>query len=220
MPTTSSFDPGPEHKKAKVLILGAAESGKSTICRHMRQLHGDKFGETELLHFKQTIRASCLEYFIRTVSDIIENKPLISKDRQECLELVRNYRATTDVDRNYLNNAVSVWFLPSVQEYISDITTLDTVAANINDEELPEDDQTTVQRLQHSVQKLHSDNPANHFLRCFDKILAEGYTPKLEDILSLRIPTTGNKYMELQPYFKISHQLLKIKVIIIQYTQD
>lgn len=39
--------------------------------------------------------------------------------------------------------------------------------------------------------RLHSDNPASHFLRFFDRIMAEGYYPKLEDILSLRIPTTG-----------------------------
>ena len=35
----------------------------------------------------------------------------------------------------------------------------------------------------------------DHFLRCFDKILAEGYTPRLEDILNLRIATTGNTKM-------------------------
>lgn len=199
MPANSSLVPDSEHKKAKVLILGAAESGKSTICRHMRQLHGDKFGDAEMLNFKQTIRASCLEYFVDTVSDIIENEPLLSKDRQECLELVRKYREKTDVDRSYLNVAVSVWLLPSVQEYISEITTLDSVSANVNDEGLPEDGQSRVQR-DNTVQRLHSDNPANHFLRCFDKILAEGYTPKLEDILNMRIPTTGNIHMTLQLY--------------------
>ena len=95
--TTSTLLETTEHRKAKVLILGAAESGKSTICRHMRQLHGEKFGDSELLHFKQTIRASCLEYFISTVSDLLET-PLVSKDREECLDLVEYYRASSDID--------------------------------------------------------------------------------------------------------------------------
>ena len=173
-----------EHRKAKVLILGAAESGKSTICRHMRQLHGEKFGDSELLHFKQTIRASCLEYFITTVSDLLET-PLVAKDREECLDLVEYYRASSDIDRSFLDVAVNVWLLPPVQEYISEITTLDSVSSNAYG-------RRKSKSIDSKIQKLHSDNPANHFLRFFDKILAEGYSPKLEDILNLRIATTGN----------------------------
>ena len=39
--------------------------------------------------------------------------------------------------------------------------------------------------------RLHSDNPANHFLPSFSRIMAKGYNPSLEDILSVRIPTKG-----------------------------
>ena len=194
MPTSSTaLNDFNEHKKAKVLILGAAESGKSTICRHMRQLHGDKFGDAEMLHFKQTIRASCIEYFVKMLSDLLEYKPLLARDREQCVTLIEQYKAKTDIDRNFLDIAVSIWKQQAVQEHIADVTRLDSFSASNNDEAMPEDIASTNQRDK-PVQKLHSDNPANHFLRFFDKILAEGYTPRLEDILNLRIATTGNKH--------------------------
>lgn len=157
----------------------------------MRQLHGERFGDAEILHFKQTIRASCMEHFINILSDILEYKPLLAKDRDRCVLLLEQYKEKPNIDRNFLDSAVKIWQIDIVQEYISEITSLDSFSASINDEGLPEDVDSKVQRDK-SVQKLHSDNPANHFLRCFDKILAEGYTPRLEDILNLRIATTGN----------------------------
>ena len=191
MPSSSSVLNDFEHKKAKVLVLGAAESGKSTICRHMRQLHGEKFGDAEMLHFKQTIRASCIEHFINILTDVLEYKPLLAKDRDQCTLLLEQYKEKPSIDRNFLDSAVKIWKIKNVQEYISEITSLDSISASINDEGLPEDVDSKVQRDK-PVQKLHSDNPANHFLRYFDKMLAEGYTPRLEDILNLRIATTGN----------------------------
>ena len=160
----------------------------------MRQLHGEKFGDAEMLNFKQTIRASCIEYFINILSDVLEYKPLLAKDRDRCVLLLEQYKEKPNIDRNLLDSAVKIWQIRTVQEYISEITSLDSFSASINDEGLPEDVDSKVQRDK-SVQKLHSDNPASHFLRCFDKILAEGYTPRLEDILNLRIATTGNTKM-------------------------
>ena len=160
----------------------------------MRQLHGEKFGDAEMLHFKQTIRASCIEHFINILSDVLEYKPLLAKDRDKCTLLLEQYKEKPNIDRNFLDSAVKMWQIRTVQEYISEITSLDSFSASINDEGLPEDVDSKVSRAK-SVQKLHSDNPANHFLRYFDKILAEGYTPRLEDILNLRIATTGNTQM-------------------------
>ena len=157
----------------------------------MRQLHGEKFGDAEMLHFKQTIRASCIEHFVDILTDVLEYKPLLAKDRGQCTLLLEQYKEKPNIDRNFLDSAVKIWKIKNVQEYISEITSLDSFSASINDEGLPEDVDSKVQGDK-PVQKLHSDNPANHFLRYFDKMLEEGYTPRLEDILNLRIATTGN----------------------------
>ena len=45
------------------------------------------------------------------------------------------------------------------------------------------------------MKHIYSDNPAKHFLKCFDRIMSEGYVPSLDDILNLRVPTTGTSYI-------------------------
>ena len=54
-------------KCAKVLVLGTADAGKSTLIRHMRQLHGEQFRAEEISHFKNIIRICCLEYLISII---------------------------------------------------------------------------------------------------------------------------------------------------------
>ena len=43
-------------------------------------------------------------------------------------------------------------------------------------------------------QRIHSDNPLSHFLKCFDRIMETDYKPNLEDILNLRVPTSGKSH--------------------------
>ena len=39
--------------------------------------------------------------------------------------------------------------------------------------------------------KVYSDHPAHHLLPSFARIMEAGYYPTMDDILSLRVPTTG-----------------------------
>ena len=39
------------------------------------------------------------------------------------------------------------------------------------------------------------ENVSNHFLLSFDRIMEEEYSPSATDILTARIPTTGNKIL-------------------------
>ena len=184
-----------EFASAKVLLLGAGESGKSTIARHMRHLHGQKFEETEMIHFKQNIRASCVQEFINVTSVLLSDKSLSSNDQKQCVELIKEHKNNLpNVDRQFLDRAIKIWQLSSMQEYILKITTHHLLTDNEDklDQEDSLDDIVSVGTKRNVAVRLHSDNPANHFLQSFDRIMAEGYCPNLEDILSLRIPTTGN----------------------------
>ena len=44
-----------EEQKIKLLLLGAGESGKSTIFKQMRIMYGDKMGEKELNAFRAQV---------------------------------------------------------------------------------------------------------------------------------------------------------------------
>ena len=72
-----------------------------------------------------------------------------------------------------MDQAVAIWRNSSLQKYI--LATMSPIG-------MP---------LISAPKMVHSDNPANHFLPSFSRIMAKGYNPTLEDILCVRIPTTG-----------------------------
>ena len=155
-----------------MLFLGAAESGKSTICKHIRRIHGDKFSEEEILRFKHHIRITCLESFINMMVEFLKYAPQASYT-QQCIEFLEEYKMESEYNRAFLNKAMPLWRILGLQKHM---------LAAISPMGIPS--VTTTKRL-------HSDNPANHFLPSFSRIMAKGYNPTLEDILSVRIATTG-----------------------------
>ena len=58
-------------RAAKILLLGGAESGKSTLARQLRLINGQTFTDAELLRYKKLIRSSCLELFALLVSEYV-----------------------------------------------------------------------------------------------------------------------------------------------------
>ena len=184
LPSTNSTE-GFKHKNAKVLVLGAAESGKSTICRHIRQLHGQQFTDAEILHFKKAIRESCLQHFLNSIADLLLDPTLHFGTKERCAELLQQYKDKSKIDREYIEEAVRIWKLTLVQKHIASITTIHDATEN------NACGGDTGIKKQNELNRLHSDNPGNLFLRRFDKIMEQGYSPILEDILNIRIPTTG-----------------------------
>ena len=166
-----------ELKIAKVLVLGAAESGKSTICRHIRQLHGQQLSNEEILHYKHNIRISCLENFLTIVSNFLKDESQAPSGQQQCVEFLEEFKSRLEVDREFLEKAVTVWRISSLQKYILSHMKPIGIPLGISIGTAPK--------------RLYSDNPANHFLPSFSRIMAKGYCPTLKDILSVRIPTTG-----------------------------
>ncbi len=55
-----SLDNNIEEQKIKLLLLGAGESGKSTIFKQMRILYGDKMKDEERKNFVQIVHGNCI----------------------------------------------------------------------------------------------------------------------------------------------------------------
>ena len=175
-----------EIRRAKVLFLGAAESGKSTLCRQIRILHGCKFSDEEILRFKHHIRVSCLKHFITIINDYLEDtENRVNHENEEIrtiLQFLEDYKRREylqDFERSYLNKSVNIWRNSSLQKFM---------LASVRPMGIP----SII-----STKRLHADNPASHFLPSLSRIMAKGYSPTSEDILSVRIPTSGQLYSEL-----------------------
>ena len=183
-----------------MLFLGAAESGKSTLCRQIRTLHGYKFSHEEIHQFKHYIRISCLKHLITIILDFIEDTESQGKQvDQQFVDFTEEYKYKKEFDRNYLNKSVAIWRISSLQKFM---------LAFVHPTGIP---------FIASPKRLHADNPASHFLPSFSRIMAKGYHPTLEDILSVRIPTSGEslliilawmyKYFYINSIFKYDNKL-------------
>ena len=177
-------------RRATVLILGTAESGKSTLCRHMRQLYGNKFDDDELLKFKNEIQSSCLQYFKDIILEMLKKEIISVENKDRCEHFIEEFENIgPEYDKFYCPERVmSIWSIVSVQQFILEKTTRNNVAEIERKSDMTSDSQ------RNNLYDMYSDNPAIHFLISFDRIMSKEYEPSLDDILNLRSPTKGTLY--------------------------
>ena len=180
-------------RKATVLILGTAESGKSTLCRHMRQLYGNKFDDDELLKFKNEIQSSCLQYFKNIIHEMLKEDKISAQNKDKCENFIEEFENIgPEYGKFYcLERVMSIWSIVSVQQFILEKTAQNDVA------EIDRKCYMTSNAKGNTFDGMYSDNPAIHFLISFDRIMSKDYEPSLDDILNLRSPTKGTLYFPI-----------------------
>lgn len=155
----------------------------------MRQLHGEQFDDEELLQFKKKIQASCLKHFVGIIPDFLKYETITTLDQLKCENFRKKCEDKSKSDKELFDEGIIIWRSFSFQNYIQGIIKVHHVSKTTSvgsfKSNTPENAPCRLPK------KLHSDDPANHFLRCFERIADRGYQPSLEDILSLRAPTTG-----------------------------
>ncbi len=165
----------------------------------MRHINWEKLGNEEIFHLKNSIRAASLKYFTNILPEFLKCENISAVHEQQCKLFLEEQKVLSKIDRKTLDAGLKIWRIPSFQDYLHElmlsgdlsdgrsITILDSFERYHREDE----GKST------SMKPIHSDNPAKRFLNFFDKIVSEGYIPSLEDILSLRIPTTGNSSLFL-----------------------
>lgn len=183
-------DDGDDKNKRKILLLGNGSCGKSTIFKQLKLILGNTqtFDENELSEATHAIRQNCvsvlliilhkctilyernIEYFADCKID--ENNEAI----RDAINYVMKYRSESfekvDEDLTELANNISyLWNLPCVQTTIKFRHKRFTIPDNIS-----------------------------YFYEQLDTIFGEHYVPTTDDIIRLRIRTTGmieNKFKML-----------------------
>lgn len=151
-----------EHE-IKLLLLGAGESGKSTIVKQMKIIHEDGYPREECLLYKPVVYSNTwvsLIAILRAMSELGIN--FADSNRQDDARQVLTYQAEDEDCFVELSGAFKrLWYDSGVQECFR------------------------------RSREYQLNDSAEYYLEALDRLCSPGYVPTEQDVLRTRITTTG-----------------------------
>lgn len=151
-------------RELKLLLLGTGESGKSTFIKQMRIIHGQGYSEADRKGFIKLVCQNIITA-IQTLIEAMETLKIDYADSQNA----RLAEKLTQVEIIHLK------YLETWQ--------VDAIKGVWNDH--------GVQECYDRRREYQLSDSAKYYLSDMDRISAPGYIPDLQDILRVRVPTTG-----------------------------
>lgn len=154
-------------KISKLLLLGAGESGKSTIFKQMEGIYGGGWTEEKRREFTTTVYSNCItsiQTLVHMSSELKKHDATgteISPNLYEQAEYIKNLDENIEIDERIAELIFAVWWDPGVQR-------------------------TWVYRSMYYL-----TDSAGFFLDKIQEIGQRGYIPTEQDVLRCRIRTTG-----------------------------
>ncbi|XP_037339983.2 guanine nucleotide-binding protein subunit alpha-14-like [Pungitius pungitius] len=152
------------HQELKLLLLGTGESGKSTFIKQMRIIHGAGYSDADRKGFTRLV-------FQNTVTAI-----------QALIDAMRSLRIDYVDDQN-ISVAQRLMEVEVPQVSTLEAWQVDAIKRVWNDH--------GVQRCYDRRREFQISDSAKYYLQDMDRITAQLYIPTLQDILRVRVPTTG-----------------------------
>ncbi|XP_011928414.1 PREDICTED: guanine nucleotide-binding protein subunit alpha-11 [Cercocebus atys] len=151
-------------RELKLLLLGTGESGKSTFIKQMRIIHGAGYSEEDKRSFTKLVYQNiftAMQAMIRAM----ETLKILYKYEQNKANalLIRevDVEKVTTFEHQYVSAIKTLWDDPGIQECYD-------------------------RRREYQL----SDS-AKYYLTDVDRIATSGYLPTQQDVLRVRVPTTG-----------------------------
>jgi len=151
----------------KVLLLGAGEGGKSTILKQMKILHIQGFGGEEIKQYKMIIYSYLLENMKIILEALPEHNLTLPHDLAHQKQVIFDYfdkHRSSDVNHieKELGEALlSLWAAEEVRSCVR------------------------------SPNHYQLDDSAPYFFNSLDRILSGDYVPSQDDLIRVRVRTTG-----------------------------
>eukprot|EP00736_Rhodelphis_marinus_P011808 Rmarinus@m.22179 len=156
------FDKGNFDNDVKLLLLGAGESGKSTIFKQMKIIMLDGYSKEERLAFREVIYSNTIQS-MKVLLAAAESFDLdISTSNGDSSDNIKEIAATGDVWTVEIGTQIKgLWADPAIQK----------VYERRNEFQL--------------------NDSANYYFNNIDRINEEDYIPTVDDVLRSRVKTTG-----------------------------
>lgn len=153
-------------KTIKLLLLGAGESGKSTLVKQMKIIHGDGYTQQELKEYTMTI-----------VDNLVQSMRIV-------LEAMGNLKINLGDQSNRVHVKQVITHCASGANTLTPATAI-AIKSLWNDDGV----QSCIAR---STEYQLNDSAAYYF-QAIDRISNPDYTPTQQDVLRARVKTTGIK---------------------------
>ncbi|KAI2797240.1 hypothetical protein RDWZM_010259 [Blomia tropicalis] len=150
-------------KEVKILLLGAGESGKSTILKQLRIIHVDGYNKDECARFKRVVYANTLQ----SLSAILQGMDLLHIKYQYGNSAILAQRFFQITEQNYT-------LTPDLAMIMKKLW---------ND--------TGVQECFRRSREYQLNDSAHYYLTSLDRICQVEYVPTQQDVLRTRVKTTG-----------------------------
>lgn len=149
----------------KLLLLGAGESGKSTLFKQMITLYGKGYSEEDrkgYVHIVYNNTISAIKILCKYADELAEDLDTrVRPDAEEAKKFLIECKAETDIDEVVAGHIKKVWADPGIQN------TFENRA------------------------KFQLPDSGNYFFDRIDEIAKPDYLPSQQDILRSRVRTTG-----------------------------
>eukprot|EP01083_Nonionella_stella_P068964 183489_1 len=169
-----------DRSKKKIILLGAGESGKSTLFKEMINLFTEGMTELERQQYVDPIKVNILEA-LEAICDASEKfmKTEVIKYRQLTDEEQSIRDAIAEINTDVDNNEI-----PNLQKVMTATFADDTL-------KLWDAESIKETRLNHRSKFQYFDS-IDYYVEHIKRILSDGYLPTDQDILRCRIRTTGS----------------------------
>jgi GTPase SAR1 family protein len=151
-----------EDPSMKILILGASESGKSTISRQVKLLYCGGFTDDERSSMKPIIRVNVMADIQTLLATLKSSGQTIAPELLGAVEFVSGLQLTEDeLTRDVANEISRLWADPSLKA------------------------------IYEASSSMGFGDNAGYFLDRVNRIAANNYVPNEDDMLRMRVRTTG-----------------------------
>ena len=150
-----------ENSKVKLLLLGAGESGKSTIFKQMRVIYGEKFSEADARHQTSTIYGNILQAMKVLIEQAYSMNIHHLIIAQTELNLIRSLDENEEINAVIGDAIKALWTDPGIQ---------------------------AVWERRNEFQIIES---VQYYFNKIDKIKQDDYIPTQDDLLMARVRTSG-----------------------------
>uniref|UniRef100_A0A8C7D932 Guanine nucleotide-binding protein subunit alpha n=1 Tax=Oncorhynchus kisutch TaxID=8019 RepID=A0A8C7D932_ONCKI len=151
-------------REFKLLLLGTGESGKSTFIKQMRIIHGTGYSEEDKRGFTKLVYGNIV-IAVQQMIQAMKTLQIDFKDHQNISHADKLSRVEADILTN-----LEPWHVDGIRRLWSD---------------------QGMQKCYERRREYQLSDSTKYYLSDLDRIAAPSYLPTLQDILRVRVPTTG-----------------------------